>query len=68
MTMLRQKISFPFSKLSVSTELNFAPVRRLASSYAKKREECETKLAVLIVEMKSEIKAEKERRKQTASA
>ena len=36
--------------------------------YAKKREECEEKLAVLIVEMKAEIKAEKERRKQAASA
>ena len=36
--------------------------------YAKTREECEEKLAVLIVEMKAEIKAEKERRKQTASA
>ena len=30
--------------------------------YAKTREECEEKLAVLIVEMKTEIKAEKERR------
>ena len=36
--------------------------------YAKTREECEEKLAVLIVEMKAEIKAEKERRKQVASA
>ena len=36
--------------------------------YAQTREECEEKLAVLIVEMKSEIKAEKERRKQAASA
>ena len=36
--------------------------------YAKTREECEEKLAVLIVEMKAEIKAEKERRKQAASA
>ena len=36
--------------------------------YAKTREECVEKLAVLIVEMKAEIKAEKERRKQTASA
>ena len=36
--------------------------------YAQTREECEAKLAELIVEMKSEIKAEKERRKQTASA
>ena len=35
--------------------------------YAKTREECEEKLAVLIVEMKTEIKAEKERRKQAAS-
>ena len=35
--------------------------------YAKTREEREEKLAVLIVEMKAEIKAEKERRKQTAS-
>ena len=32
--------------------------------YAQTREECEEKLAVLIVEMKAEIKAEKERRKQ----
>ena len=31
--------------------------------YAQTREECEAKLAVLIVEMKAEIKAEKERRK-----
>ena len=36
--------------------------------YAKTREECEEKLAKLIVEMKAEIKAEKERRKQAASA
>ena len=36
--------------------------------YAKTREECEEKLAVLIVEMKSEIKAEKERKKQAVSA
>ena len=36
--------------------------------YAKTREECEEKLAVLIVEMKAEIKAEKERRKQVVSA
>ena len=36
--------------------------------YAKTREECEEKLAVLIVEMKAEIKAEKERRKQAVSA
>ena len=36
--------------------------------YAQTREECEAKLAVLIVEMKAEIKAEKERRKQAASA
>ena len=36
--------------------------------YAQTREECEEKLAVLIVEMKAEIKAEKERRKQAASA
>ena len=36
--------------------------------YAQTREECEAKLAVLIVEMKAEIKAEKERRKQVASA
>ena len=35
--------------------------------YAQTREECEAKLAVLIVEMKAEIKAEKERRKQAAS-
>ncbi|MBR4062186.1 MAG: site-specific integrase [Clostridia bacterium] len=35
--------------------------------YAKTREECEEKLAVLIVEMKAEIKAEKERRKQAVS-
>ena len=35
--------------------------------YAQTREECEEKLAVLIVEMKAEIKAEKERRKQAAS-
>ena len=34
--------------------------------YAQTREECEEKLAVLIVEMKAEIKAEKERRKQAA--
>ena len=32
--------------------------------YAQTREECEAKLAVLIVEMKSEIKAEKEMRKE----
>lgn len=31
--------------------------------YAQTREECEEKLAVLIIEMKAEIKAEKERRK-----
>lgn len=30
--------------------------------YAQTREECEAKLAVLITEMKSEIKAEKEQR------
>ena len=36
--------------------------------YAKTREECEEKLAVLIVEIKAEIKAEKERRKQAARA
>ena len=36
--------------------------------YAQTREECEEKLAVLIMEMKSEIKVEKERRKQAASA
>ena len=36
--------------------------------YAQTREECEAKLAVLIVEMKAEIKAEKERRKQATSA
>ncbi len=36
--------------------------------YATTREECEAKLAVLIVEMKAEIKAEKERRKQAVSA
>ena len=36
--------------------------------YAQTREECEAKLAVLIVEMKAEIKAEKEKRKQAASA
>ena len=36
--------------------------------YVQTREECEEKLAVLIVEMKAEIKAEKERRKQAASA
>ena len=36
--------------------------------YAQTREECEEKLAVLIVEMKAEIKAEKERRKQAVSA
>jgi len=36
--------------------------------YAQTREECEAKLTVLIVEMKAEIKAEKERRKQAASA
>ena len=36
--------------------------------YAQTREECEAKLAVLIVEMKAEIKAEKERRKQAVSA
>lgn len=36
--------------------------------YAQTREECEAKLSVLIVEMKAEIKAEKERRKQEASA
>ena len=36
--------------------------------YAKTREECEEKLAVLIVEMKAEIKAEKEKRKQAAIA
>ena len=36
--------------------------------YAQTREECEEKLAVLIVEMKAEIKAEKERRKQAPSA
>ena len=36
--------------------------------YAQTREECEAKLAVLIVEMKAEIKAEKERRKQAACA
>ena len=35
--------------------------------YAQTREKCEEKLAVLIVEMKAEIKAEKERRKQAAS-
>ena len=36
--------------------------------YAQTREECEEKLAMLIVEMKAEIKAEKERRKQAVSA
>ena len=36
--------------------------------YAQTREECEEKLAVLIVEMRAEIKAEKVRRKQAASA
>jgi hypothetical protein len=36
--------------------------------YAKTREECEEKLAVLIVEMKAEIKKEKERRKQADQA
>ena len=36
--------------------------------YAQTREECEAKLAVLIAEMKAEIKAEKERRKQAVSA
>ena len=36
--------------------------------YAKTREECEEKLAVLIIEMKAEIKADKERRKQTVIA
>ena len=36
--------------------------------YAQTREECEAKLAVLIVEMKAEIKAEKDRRKQAVSA
>ena len=38
------------------------------NTYAQTREECETKLAVLIVEMKAEIKAEKDRRKQAVSA
>ena len=32
--------------------------------YAKTREECEEKLATLIIEMKAEIKAEKERKKE----
>ena len=36
--------------------------------YAQTREECETKLAALIVEMKAKIKAEKERRKQATNA
>ena len=36
--------------------------------YVQTREECEEKLAVLIVEMKAEIKAEKKRRKQAARA
>ena len=36
--------------------------------YAQTREECEEKLAVLIVEMNAEIKAEKERRKQAVNA
>jgi hypothetical protein len=36
--------------------------------YAKTRAECEEKLAVLIVEMKAEIKTEKERRKQADQA
>ena len=36
--------------------------------YAQTREECEAKLAALIVEMKTEIKAEKEKRKKAASA
>ena len=36
--------------------------------YAQTREERGTKLAVLIVEMKAEIKVGKERRKQAASA
>ena len=40
----------------------------LRSIYAQAREECKAKLAVLIVEMKDEIKAEKKRRKQVASA
>ena len=40
----------------------------LRSIYAQTREECEAKLAVLIVEMKAEIKAEKKRRKQAVSA
>lgn len=35
--------------------------------YAQTREKCEKKLAMLIVEMKAEIKAEKERRKQVGS-
>ncbi|MGM9683403.1 MAG: hypothetical protein ACI3XQ_07380 [Eubacteriales bacterium] len=43
--------------------------KRISSKniYATTHEECEEKFAVLIVEMKAEIKAEKERKKQVSS-
>lgn len=45
------------------TPINAYGKRESHNIYAKTREECEEKLAVLIVEMKAEIKAEKEIRK-----
>ncbi len=43
--------------------------KRIARNiYAQTREECEEKLAGMIVEMKAAIKAEKERRKQAVNA
>ena len=45
------------------TPTNAEGKRILKNIYAPTREECEEKLAELIVKMKSEIKAEKDRRK-----
>lgn len=42
--------------------------RKKHNIYAPTREECEEKLAEMIERVKAEIKAEKERRKQAASA
>lgn len=54
-------------------EVRFTPTnadgKRISRNiYAQTREECEEKLAVLIVEMKAELKAEKERRKKVVNA
>lgn len=45
------------------TPTNAQGKREAHSVYAKTREECEEKLAVLIIETRAEIKAEKERQK-----